>query len=400
LLLRDRVYAPYGVVCVLDGLTAATIDGLPDAIGLFVRSEAGRLLRRRYPALRVPDRRVATLVRAAVRRMPDDLSPRSLVMLACERTRTPNPLPVVIVTSGSTVAIRVPHAAMDGRGALEFVRFVIDSAAGEQGSLDLRARPRLPYLRMLAKHLRPAAVQAYRLEQRAMVPGPIADRPTADDLALRSARFETFVLSADETERLSALGRRSTSSGTRLGSLALGTLRRVYLGTEDMPVQIPVDLRRWAPSGRVDGNFISVAPLGSLLETEWTAAELTARLRAAVKARTPVVRSLHGILWQTSRAPQRGLDRLLGRAPRTGRLGISLSMLVDPTDYVDEAWIPEAPRRVGAATVGPWPSSTFVSVVQSAHRVRMTVWDETGLFDLDRFREAMHEELDALAVPA
>jgi len=253
---------------------------------------------------------------------------------------------------------------------------------------------------MLAEHLRPAAVRAYRAEQAGTIQGPPVRRPTADDLALRTAGFETFVLTRDELDRLDALPRRGSSSSARLGSLAIGTLRRVYRGTADLPVQIPVDLRRWAPPGRIDGDFISVAPLGSLLATDWSPAELGSRIRAAVKARTPIVRSLHAMLWQVSQVPKRRLKRLLGRADGPGRLGVSVSMLIDPTDYADEAWLPGVPRRVGGATVGPWPSSTFVSIVQSGPRVRMTVWDESGEFDLDRFREALGEELDALSAAA
>ena len=116
-----------------------------------------------------------------------------------------------------------------------------------------------------------------------------------------------------------------------------------------------------------------------------------------MRAGTPVVRSLHAILWRLSRTPHRAVRRLAPRVAGPGRVGVSVSMLVDRTDYVDAAWLPDVPRRVGAATIGPWPSSTFVSIVQSAGRVRMTVWDETGLFDLDGFRAAMHAELDALA---
>jgi hypothetical protein len=397
MLLRDRLYAPYSVIVVFDGLTESTIDRFPDAVAAFLASPAGHPLRRTTPTGPDLDRRRSAL-RPAVVRMPEGTSLRDLIVAASAAPA--RALPVSIVASGNALAVRAPHAAMDGRGAMEFCRFVVDTAAGGSASLDRRARPRLPYVRMLARHLRFDSMRAYRSEQAEAVPGPVARIPSLDDLALRTASFDTFVLSDDEVERLRALERRGSSSSARLGALAIRTLRRVYRGTEDLPVQIPVDLRRWAPAGRIDGNFISVAPLGSLVATDWSAPELGRRLRDAIKAKTPIIRSLHAMLWHLSRAPERAAGGMLHRAAGPGRLGVSVSMLVDPTDYVDAAWVPGADRRVGAATIGPWPSSTFVSIVQSATRVRMTVWDETGLFDTARFRDALREELNGSTAPA
>ena len=175
MLLRNRLYSPYSVVGAFEGLTAATLDALPEAVLAYLASTAGGPLRR-HRGLRDRDAaRLRSALEGAVEVLPPGASMQDLVVRAAERGRAPGALPVAIVRSGAAVAVHVPHAAMDGRGAIEFFRFVVDRAAGADPALDTRRPLRLPYLRMLRSHLTRAAVRAYRQEQAGAIPGPRLD---------------------------------------------------------------------------------------------------------------------------------------------------------------------------------------------------------------------------------
>lgn len=82
----------------------------------------------------------------------------------------------------------------------------------------------------------------------------------------------------------------------------------------------------------------------------------------------------------------------------TGPHGISVSLVSIRTDFPRSIWI-DGDGYFGAATIGPWPSATFICVTTLGKSVRIAVWDESGDFELDRFTAALTHEIDA-RIPA
>ncbi len=386
--LRDRPYAASRVVYVIRDLAPATLAGLDSAFRSYL-AEPGSVefrdrLRDASPA------GIAAAVAASVIDVDGDPSDHELVMRA---NATPYlQVPAVVLRSTRAVAISVGHGSMDGGPILEFVTWLITVAAGGTGRRDDRPVITWPLVRGLRKVGR-GGFDAFRAVQGlGTVPPVQSAEPTPDDLELRNARIVTRRLTRADFAASGAAGRASTES-SRVVSAGMTALRRVYRGTEDLPVIVPVDLRRHVKGGRVIGNFMGVAAPASLLASDWSAAAVTGRLSDALTSGAAMVSNVQALArWLKYHGTD--LVRRRRREPSAGALSMFIPILGNRRGFPEAAWLPDGVRRVAVVSLDVWPSGTELALITLRDELHLTVWDDTGLFDLDRF----DVELDAAIV--
>ncbi len=394
--LRDAQYAPYSVVFLLEGVAPAVRTAMPGALHELVRRND--VLRLRWPAQRGgrslhPVRSALLAAAGACTTFSPDMDAARLIAATYERGFVG--LPIALAVSRDRVTVLISHAVGDGAIAMQLLHDLVDLACGIEPVADERPVARVPLVAAvrsagpgafaaLREHRPPPAFAALR-EHR---PPPAFAAPEPGDLDERrlTARHASRVLSSDDlaavTEARFPDGQR-TSKNVQLATLFLAALRRVYTGERDMRVFIPVDLRHHVPDRRVTGNFVAVAPLGTLAE-DWTPGELAARLAAArtgLGVAALVMGMLHHL--RTARRPV---------AP-SREYAISLPMIRSPRPFPESTWIDPTDIRLGGATIGPWPSAVFAALWTVGGVVHLSVWDETGLFDLDALGDAFDAEV-------
>lgn len=356
--LRATMYRGYSSVYVMSQLSEATIEGLPDALDRYLAHPASSIVRRRIGSS-PEDRRAA--VETSIVRLPPGLDERAAVV---EVARYPlGRSGIVVLTSGGVLVINVDHELMDGGGVIEFAVFLVASAAGEDRPLDARPEARRPVVKGL-RTVGPSAVRAYLEESRTgAAPLELPPRPTRSDRDRSGAALVVISVTPALLDRVGSIRHsgRSTANA-RIISLALGALRRVYRGADDVPVAIPLDLRRYVTSGRVTGNFVGVDVHGTLLASDWSPPAIAASLASRVRSGTAMVRFAHQLLTHSTHLPRRLLGRLRRRKrPRT--LMVSVPIVNFRSPLPESAFEPGRQRLVGGVGLAPSASSTTVSVI-------------------------------------
>ncbi|BDI21649.1 hypothetical protein [Herbiconiux sp. L3-i23] len=385
---RDAIYSGYDNVFVFGGLAQDAMSRLGPALHSLLRTS---------DAVRVPSGAdLDLLVARSITDAGDGLSERDLIIEAHRRGYAG--LPLAITVSGNSIAVMLRHSVFDGSGAIEAIGHLAAVAAGapapEPDRRPLAKRATAALLTVLNR----ASLDAFRRAQHD-AHSVVSVTPPHSDLAhsSESAGFVAFELDDDDQRtlmRAKERGRKGRSSkNTRIASIGVSALRAVQRGDADMPVSIPIDLRHLV-DGRVRGNFVSVMPFGSLQTTDWAPSAITARLAALSASNAPAVSLLIAVY-------RRGRDRLksvLRRAPYQPGYAVSISLLNSKLALPETLWAGRG--SFGCATIGPWPSATFVFVATMGGTPRVSVWDESGLFDLTRFERAFRDELESRAALA
>jgi hypothetical protein len=387
--LRDRAFIDYRGVFVVSGVSGEIVEGLPRALKEVLRDPlvGGFNLPAKTHGTDFETRALAE----ALVHLNEELSEVDLMKAALRRPF--GLLRGYVLISGNRVALYLPHSSVDGRGGIEVLTHLLQRAANLPVSHEPFPLARTPVFSVL-RTLRWPAVRRYLTDRRqgrlAMTPESFRI-PKDGDLNFENAKFENFIVPPDEVKRVvfgaSGLGTPQSSKNSRLASVVLAAMREVYSGNEDLSVQIPIDLRILLPRKRVEGNFVSVAPLGRFLSSDWSPGSISESLAATMASGTPIVNLAAGLA-----RTARGMIRK--RAPGAGGVhSISISMIGSKSDFPAQSWAPGSAHDYGCTLVGPWPSSTFVFVSTLGGTVRISMWDESGFFDVDRFKDAFFSEV-------
>lgn len=352
---RDAAFRGYDVVYLIAGLPEAVLAALPAAARTVARAERFRTA--------PPDP-------ATPARLPADMDDTALIAAARALRR-----PLALVVAGDRAAVALGHEHADGVEGSRIIGALLGAAMGRPVA-PVPPAVRLPVLRALTGGGR-AAVRAYldgRADRRAVAdPGtPVAQTP---------GRFVRLTLDGAEVAAL----RRTRSTGgratpmTRAASVALAALAAVAPPERDARVVLPTDLRHLVGGRRVAGNFVSAEAYGTLRGTDWSPAAIgrllaSRRSSGAVPLAASMVRSV--------------LHRSRDGAVRPT---VSLSLL-GTVDLPEPA--PGVPLAFGCATMGPQPG-TFVFVAQVGAAITISLWDDTGGFDVAAFPEAFRAEVAA-----
>jgi hypothetical protein len=391
---RNAQYREWDVVFLLDGVSdalAARIDaGLVELLG----HPIGAPLRRAWPAPGRPlgVREAQRRARAAVRRIEQAGSDASLVA-AARHAGYPAGLPVSVTVCGDRLAVAFAHAVADGGGMVVLLQALLRAALGEPLAEAPQPATRFPLLRALVAAGPRALLAARPVLTELDVPPVPAEAPDPQQAALDRARLLRVRLDAERLGRIRRArrggGRGRATISTRVVSLALTALRETSRRTEDVRVALPVDLRHLV-QGRVDGNFVSTAPMGGLRSTDWTPARISERV-AALSGPAGLVALASG----TTRAVRARITRA---APWRER-AVSVSVLT--SDVLPAGtWRAPAAAGVACATIGPWPSAVFVLLWFAGEEAYLSVWDEGEVVDLDRFQDEFERELVRREPPA
>ena len=397
---RDRPHALAQQIWVLQNVSAELTSNLASAFLTTARDPAAEALRTRWPAgsgrARVTLSEIEALVARSVVQVDAELS--ELALIATARSHGYSGLPIAITIASNSVAVNIAHGVFDGGGALEMLRHIVSLAVGAPHTLDsspLAKRPLWTALRSVPKgsFQRLVAQRRERNEARAE-----ARPPTSADIALEHASYVSFVVKPTVMKAIASAKDTSPNPvrltrNNRLCSLVVESLKAVYRGEVDQAVELPIDLRRFAGAGRVEGNFISADLLGTLLTSDWGPSEISRRTAALLASGTPVL-SMAASMLGPIRAAVEGTVR---RSAGGGHYSVAVSMLNEKMDFPAEIWNAGEDPLMGCATVAPWPSSTLAVVATSGARVRISFWDDSGLFDLSKIEESFHSEVDRRA---
>ena len=371
--LRDVPYRRYVITFLVAGLAPDVIEALPLALE---RSTAG-LLRGRARAT-APAR-----LRHEDQRLDDE------ELLAAVGHRDLGGRPVEVTVCGDRLVVRLSHLRFDGTTGMAFLHELIDRACGAEPTLDRRPIARYPVLTAL-KSVRPRSVREFRarrmdgrLHTAAAVPRPSA-----------SPTLRTFVIPRDllavikRTRGPWAAQGRATLS-TKLCHAVLMTLRAVQRAPGDLRVRVPADLRHLVPRGRVPGNFVCGDAIGTLHGTGWTPQEITRRLSSAsgvsgaVSVATAWPRDLAARLVHSLSAP-----------------ASAVNVSVVPSQPFPRNAFGEGGARLACVSAGDAPSPVFVFVWMVDGAAHVSVYDDTGLFDLSGFEGRLLAALQDAYAPS
>ncbi|GAA2749645.1 hypothetical protein [Amnibacterium kyonggiense] len=283
--------------------------------------------------------------------------------------------PLRIAVSGDRIAVHLPHELADGVEGTRLVAALLSGAAGEPPSVP-EPGLRMPLVRALRAGGRPA-LRSYllgRAERRALPdPGaPVARTEGAFD------RVTLDALGVAQLRRARSSGGRATVM-SRAASVALAALGAVTAESTDARVVLPSDLRALVGGHRVAGNFVSAEAYGTLRGTDWSPAGIN-RMLAARRA-TGAVALAAAIARRVLRPARDG---------GTGHPTISVSLM--GTIELTGLSVEHAPV-LACATVGG-AAGTFVFVAQVRDALTVSLWDDTGLFDVGAFPAAFRAEME------
>lgn len=178
----------------------------------------------------------------------------------------------------------------------------------------------------------------------------------------------------------------------------LRALGRANISGSDFRVVVPIDARRWLPKGTdLVGNFSPSLPMGRLLGDDWSATLLLERVSAAIKTGMPVSWLLASALIAAKSAVQHPLRSR--RAPATtprAPLEIHLSLPSTAVSLPAGMIVDEETFVSGAPAHADVPLGVWAEVSPLGDGLHITLWDETGAFDLDR----VESELRAIGLVA
>lgn len=384
--LRDMPHRDNSTVFLLGGLNPHVLHRLPGALETVISGARGAEWRVRVPTLRGQRRRLSVVAAGiAARHSTQELSATlsDAETIRASRKWGFHGLPVALTLSGDRAAVLVWHAIADASGALELVHRLMEAAAGAPSPEDRCAPTAFPLLRA-ALAAGPRSLPELLRWRAANRPSPyIADgAPRATPGRFAHLRLASPTLAQVRATRGSSA--RATQN-SRLADLVLSALKSVYRGTSDLPVKVPVDLRGHVAGGCVNGNFFVAEPIGGLLTADWSASMLSEQL-AVMSSRVGVaalVVALQGFL----------RSQLTGRRRRPS-YSLNLSVIRSPRPFPASLFTGPDAVRLGCGTRSPWPSAVLVIIWSAGHDVHLSLWDETGLFEVDRFPDAFRDEIE------
>lgn len=405
--LNDRLFDRDSNMAVMAPLTAEAISRVETTFVEWVQSAESRPFRyrrgprgrgwRRVPASELRDRALAS-----IHHLPDGLDLAG--MERAVRHDFARKFAVELFVSGDTVAFCIAHRFADGLVSLAVLRAVT-------GRIPMPTGAKPAALVRALRHSGQLSVRAIRagrtwlreldwVEKRQ--PRAEVGRTASDE----TIRLTQLTVSTPELSALTAIERAGLPEGQRLApnevlaGLVLRALRRCLAEEHDIPIVMTVGLRRFLPEG-VDAraNFAMTLTVGSLRGLDWSASEF--RDVALPRARDPRAVAA-AVVAQISGLRARLLGRLRSRRPAHGEpLCLFLNLLPGATGLAPDDFVAGAdPRptlimvRRGAAG---GPHCTIVAA-GSVHVV--SILDDTGLFDLDRFAEHLEAEKAAISARA
>ncbi|NQX10456.1 hypothetical protein HQQ80_02325 [Microbacteriaceae bacterium VKM Ac-2855] len=331
----------------------------------------------------------------------------------------PGDLPIRIMLDEGVLAFAMPHALFDGTGATVIVGLVVEKLASP-GRDDIAAKP------ATVKPLR-TAMQKFSLTglagirtARATFRSLTASTDTGYQLgstlskteSVRRTRLVSTILDEGTLRRIAAIpeqaadGKRPARPPVSLkaASLVLRTLRDCATEGLDFRVVVPIDARRWAEKGTdVAGNFSPSVPMGTLRGDDWSATSLLGHISSATKSGLPITWLLAGAL-VTLKNTVRHL--LAGRRPprETPRIPFEIHLSLPSFEAaVPESLMPEiGPASIVGGIPGhlDFPLGVWVEVAPMRDTMHVTVWDETGTFDLAAFEARLHTAIDTASSSA
>lgn len=376
----------------MSGVSAQAIAGLEGALAAYVALPAS-LEFRSVLGKDADAQSIAALASAAVVVVDPDLDLHTL-MLTATRLGFAG-LPTRIVVSGDSVAITVNHGFMDGGPILEYIVWVLSAAVGVTAKRDTRAPVAHPFTTGLRKVGR-AGVRAFLAERRMPKPPMVMSPVPRDEHGGVLRRSVALHLSDELVARVTSLpAAGAATASARIASTGVAALARVYRGSGDPTVIVPVDLRRYVGNGRVLGNFMGVGAHSTLLGSSWTPDALTERLVRATSDGSAMVAGYIAVLrWARASATAR-----VRRAPLSQQQASGVSLFV-PLLGVRKGppaavWSTEKPHVIAIGSIGATPGGAALNVLSLGAEVHLSVGDETGLFDLERFEAAFIAEVEA-----
>jgi hypothetical protein len=389
---RDAPYAHAAVVYAISGLSERAVAGLEDALAAYVALPASLEFR----SVLGPDpdaETIADRARAAVVRTAPGLTLHQLMLAA--RGLGFDGLPTRILISGDSVAITVNHGFMDGGPILEYVVWLLSASVGATAKRDTRdpvAHPFRVGLRKVGRDGLRAFLAQRRVEKPPMVIAPVP-RDEHGEVVRRTVALHLSDELVARVTSLPATG--AATASARIASTGVAALGRVYTGAGDPVVIVPVDLRRYVGNKRVLGNFMGVGAHSTLRGSSWAPDALTQRLVSATADGSAMIAGFIAVLrWARAQA----LGRLRrGRQQRQEVAGVSvfvplLGVRKGPPAAV---WSTEKEHVISIGSIGEQAGGAALNVLSLGNEVHLSVGDESGTFDLDRFEEAFLAEVAA-----
>lgn len=326
----------------------------------------------------------------------------------------PGDLPVRVILADGMLGFTMAHALFDGTGATAMIALLVEKL-GTPGVDDVAPRP------VAAAPMRPAlqkfslwglqgvrtARQVFRTVTAQTETGYQLERTLAKADSLDRTALVSMVLEPEALRRIAAtpeLARNGNRPARppvsiKTAALVLRTLRDCAAADVDFRVVVPIDCRRWAEKGSdVDGNFSPSVPMGRLVADPWTATDLLDRISAAMKSGLPVTWLLANGLVGLKSAVR---HPLASRRPpaSTPRVPFEIHLSLPST----EASVPERllPAITPDTLIGgipghlDFPLGVWVEVAPMRDTLHITVWDETGTFELDGFEERLRSAISA-----
>ena len=371
--LRDIPYRQYVITFLVAGLAPEVIEALPAALERSLAAPAGG-----PPGTSEAD--------GVVDSADEELDDAGLIATAGRRPLAADS--VAVTVSGDRMVLRLSHRRFDGTTGMQFLHDLIDRACGFDPERDLRPIAPLPVLSAL-RSFRPRALQDFRVRRaqgRLTTPGAVP-RPSATP-AFTVFDLPEDVVRAVKRSRGPWVGQGRATLSTKLCHAVLTSLRAVQQEPGDLRVRVPADLRHLVPSRRVLGNFVCGDAIGTLHGTAWTPPEITRRLSAA-----------SGVSGAVSVATAWPRDLVARVAHRFHRPSSAVNVSLVPSRSFPPNAFSDGRRRLACVSAGRAPSPVFVFVWSIDDMAFVSVYDDTGLFDLAAFAPRVLEELRSTYSP-
>lgn len=399
---------------VVGPLADSAIDAIPLALREHLASEFGRQSRWRrrggsWSAVAASDNAtLSSLAEAALTISPQATSPLETLKIGFAHEFTGLPLHVYVF--GNHVVFAFSHARFDGTSATAVVSHLLGLMAGITSTVaprSIESRPLLVIWRRfrlisLSGALRARAV--FRDRNRALrIPYQQEQTLTkAESIALTALAH--VHIDAATAARIASVSdpietgeaRVRAPARVKIAALGLGALRDINIHSAEFRVVFPIDARRYLRRGTtVDGNLSPSVPLGLLMADTWTSSTLMRKLAASIKSGEPAIwllaTAIGGIrsIARGGTPAARPASDPVGAVPRIP-FEIHVSLPSSAIRAPEQVWKYATDRiSVGLPSHRTIPLGVWLDVVEHGDGFTMTLWDDSGLLDVDSFETAL-----------